>query len=628
MNWPATLQPNNNNKNTAAPYISRVAICIAIASMTLQVAPLFFGRVGYIDWLNHVWLVEYFSRFFEQHLQFPTSVDISQEFGSPLPLFYGAFLYPIVSLLALAVGSDAALRLFCGALLAAPFLIYAAFFTLVTKDRILSILLSVAVNSSIYQLTNLYARGAITEFCAHQLLITSFAIVAYGMRSEWRFRSAVLSLGFACFTLSMGMHPITLYLFFTLNSPLALYAAIRFLKGVHTKTSIFLAMMCSISFALLLPMIFAIVKYAPRLQVSNSPYAGRLYYFPESIDSAWGKAGLFFIDPRVLIEGVGSASTPFLESPYSIALVLVFAAMMVGSSKSRAPRLRLLVPVLLTILVLSVAAYTPSSALHDETPNQVWMPAAAGILYAVLAPIQFAYRLSNPFAVCLTLAITFVVFSAGQRNEPILSERFPRFIVLGAALIGFIGCAQKYAEAYFEFEVYPSYRALQSEPYRSNDTILLMDKKQVESETNNVAVYPASFYGSGAYAMTGGIPTVSADVYTHRQVVRVIVSSWNSPIPVQCVSSCALLTNVAPTDFNVVTLDGRPVDRFASSIDSRQIILADAGSYTLRLTNRGRVPRLIGVSMWLSLVWLVGGLFLACCLALFSRPQQTGPRES
>lgn len=108
--------------------------------------------------------MEYYSGYFKEYFNFPTTIDAAQAFGNPVPSFYGVFFYPLLSLLGLATGPDSAVRIFCGATL----LTFAVIFRSMTKNWSISILFSVTTNTSAYQLTNLYSMSALTEFAAHQ----------------------------------------------------------------------------------------------------------------------------------------------------------------------------------------------------------------------------------------------------------------------------------------------------------------------------------------------------------------------------------------------------------------------------------------------------------------------------
>jgi hypothetical protein len=82
----------------------RLALVIAFASVILQVAPPFWSRPFFVDWINHVLMAEYYSGYFKEHYNFPTTIDAAQAFGNLVPSFYGVFFYPLLALLSLATG--------------------------------------------------------------------------------------------------------------------------------------------------------------------------------------------------------------------------------------------------------------------------------------------------------------------------------------------------------------------------------------------------------------------------------------------------------------------------------------------------------------------------------------------
>jgi hypothetical protein len=83
----------------------RLALVIAFATVIMQVAPLFWNRPLFVDWINHVWIVEYYSGYFKEYYNFPTTIDAAQAFGNPVPSSYGVFFLSSLVLVELGNGA-------------------------------------------------------------------------------------------------------------------------------------------------------------------------------------------------------------------------------------------------------------------------------------------------------------------------------------------------------------------------------------------------------------------------------------------------------------------------------------------------------------------------------------------
>jgi hypothetical protein len=152
--------------------------------VVLPLQPLFrLKNVFYIDWINHVWAMAYYGEFFRAHGAFPVVIHTNQVAGLVQPLFYGRALYAIGGLFAGVLGADVAVRIVVFALMLAQF--YAAFrlIQVYSANRRLSWAVGVLLTWSIYPLTNLYNRGALTEFAAVCLLQIAVCIFLAAIKS-------------------------------------------------------------------------------------------------------------------------------------------------------------------------------------------------------------------------------------------------------------------------------------------------------------------------------------------------------------------------------------------------------------------------------------------------------------
>ena len=120
--------------------------------------------IFYIDWINHTWLVSYYSEYFRVHHSFPHVVNSQQIIGLPNPIFYGHAFYAVGGLFGSVLGPDVGVRIWILLATAAQFYAVDRLFRVLTAHRGFSLLMAVLVTWAIYPLTNLYNRSAITEY--------------------------------------------------------------------------------------------------------------------------------------------------------------------------------------------------------------------------------------------------------------------------------------------------------------------------------------------------------------------------------------------------------------------------------------------------------------------------------
>ena len=136
--------------------------------------PLFDLRaVFYFDWVNHLWSAEYFGEYWKQHFRFPTTFNTQQLIGMPVPIFYSYHFYSMAGLLSSVVGSNLAMRGLAVAALVMQFIVVSRSLAAVHIERKTAFLVATLLVWGIYSLTNLYNRGALTEFFAVSLLTCS-----------------------------------------------------------------------------------------------------------------------------------------------------------------------------------------------------------------------------------------------------------------------------------------------------------------------------------------------------------------------------------------------------------------------------------------------------------------------
>lgn len=600
--------------------------------LLLQLTPLFWGGPFYVDWVNHVWLVEYCATHLTQHGTFPTTIDVAQGFGHPLPVFYGVFFYPLLSLVSLAVGADVAVRLLCGVLLIVPVISCGVLLRRWVDDTPLAILLSTVINASVYQLTNLYARSALTEFVAGQLLILAISLLFYGITRLSRGANAALAFGSACVALSLGAHPITFYTCSLFVGPLVLIGAVSLKRVIVPAQAWRLFGWAACVIVVLLPWVINTVMLRGDLQVSTTNVlAGKLYYFPNSIDSLWGKLGLFYVDPRVLSDGIDATSTPFLDAPLPLGLLLVVIVVFVqGLSRDRRAWYGLVVPsvvcacAMVYMMLPPYAAVPPGGALPGYWPDTVSVSADRGWVYQVLLPIQFVYRLSGTFSLCLTVAL---VAGLALLRETLSPRPVTRVLTVAASIgvvVALIGAGQRLYVTYAEFVAYPAHRLqvlASSKAPKDSDRVLLMRGHEYDEMIRNVTKYPSTFYSARDYTMPRLFPPRST-ARNDRQVVSWVAEHYDHPSLVVCDQPCIVHTNIVPSTLHRVVVDGRERRDLGLARDGNIEFSVGSGSHSLTVEHAGQVVPYISASVWVMLMWL-GGSVLWCIWVV--GPSMLGP---
>lgn len=589
-------------------YIS-ITIFIAGVLLVFQLMPLFWGRPFYIDWLNHIWMTEYYAEYLRKFATFPSTIDVAQRFGVPSPTFYGIFFYPVCSVLSIAFGStDIAVRLFCGILLIAPVLSFSILFQLLIKELSLAILISVTVNSSVYQLTNLYFRSALTEFAAVQLIMICISLIFIGVISRSKIANAALSFGFACGALGFGSHPITFYTFSLFVVPFLVPSCFFLRRKIYSPQLWRITGWISCALLILLPWIFTTIRYKADLNIGHGV---GLAMFPFSIDSLLAKLGLFYFDIRVLVSGLEAVSTPFLDAPLAINILLIVIVVLYQVAyRGKKEFITFVFPTLILLFIFSYLIFPSQKSITlnlssgqpiDSNPSFLHGTGAGQYLYNLLSPAQYLYRLSGTFSLATTLVLV-IGFIGLARSEKWLG--LPKYLVILSyisAMLALLGAGQKLYLCYVEFVQYP----------------MIMNKLELESyslKSHDISKYPSSFYGNADYIMPRLYPATGITQTKGRDLVKIQLQRGDTTVPFSCVTPCVLRTNIAPSKFHQVLIDGVNTQNVTISEFGNLDILAPAGEHSLEVKKLGRLWRYVSMSIWPMLFWFFGSLTILITL--------------
>ena len=181
-----------------------------VAYCALAASPLAFAPIFSLDWVNHGWFAAYVTHVLTAEWAVPMFVSTHEMIGNPVLVFYGTALYVALSPFVWLFGPDVGMRLAVVVALVVPSFAMARFFLALGVDRLTTACLTICLSSSVYQLTNIYTRGAVTEFFAYQLILLGTVVLLSVFAGEGPRRAAsTLVLGFASLALGVLAHPPT-----------------------------------------------------------------------------------------------------------------------------------------------------------------------------------------------------------------------------------------------------------------------------------------------------------------------------------------------------------------------------------------------------------------------------------
>jgi len=307
--------------------ISVCACIILFPCIPLRSGTLFFSN----DWLNHLWLIGYGAEAVRKH-HFPPLVLTASELGGlPYPIFYGYLFYPILNVLAAVVGLRTAVRLAVVGVLALQYALVHRAARSGGASNLLATATAALVTWAIYPLTNLYHRGALTEFFAGAFLTCAVCrwfsfLDADTPRRRLR---AALEVGLL-YSLAAGTHPITALYGLCFLIGLSLTIFIRLGMSIHRPIRGRLCALvpaAGLTTLLLAPWAYVCVEFNGKLSVQN----GKVWLFENDIDCWWVRLFPFPLDVRVWRNPPGLVETPYLDAQVNMPLAILAAVVIWGT---------------------------------------------------------------------------------------------------------------------------------------------------------------------------------------------------------------------------------------------------------------------------------------------------------
>lgn len=591
-------------------WIAALIACILPLGLLVDVKQTF-----QVDWLNHVWQIAYHGEYLRHHLTFPDTLNTNQLVGLTGPIFYGHSLYAAGGILSLALGPDLAVRVLALLCFLVQFVAVHRVVSLVTVDPLLPTLIPILVTWAIYPMTNLYTRGALTEFVAGCFLTAALCTLVSMLLSHRRRMADALAVsvlyGFAALA-----HPLTA----VFGGLLLLVAGGYVLIAPDRKRLLAPAALTVAATALVMsPWLYAMARFHDRLLVRRQMTTLRVLPF----DNAWSRLAPFPFDVRSLVDGIRDVSTPYLDTQLNVPLLAVTLGLAclrlfhrtaryasgTEQTPTRGPWATLHVWLIGVGLAVSIVSFAVSVS-----------PDLASATAGYLSPLQFVYRLVNYQNLGLLLVLLGILASSGGRP---LASGF-RTWCFCALTAGFLSVLMMLTHA----------DAI-SGPNRGPDPKVTEDGRWTLSSTppvnriwdteQQILSLPEGFYWVFDYAIPPapgsadlvGLPRVRLDLKVRSGDEFAAVS----PVVVEAPTPALVLLNVQTFPWSVVRVNG---------------VLASAGSWYSGSRLSVSVPqgrshieyRFVPDRVWVHLRTLSTIAFTACLVARLALWRRSGQRDT
>jgi hypothetical protein len=269
--------------------LSIVLICFAPLLPLIDIKAKF-----YFDWNNNVWAIGYFGEYFRQHFSFPGVFNTHELVGWVSPVFYGPGLYSVAGVLSSLVNASAAIRI---VIILLTFLQYFCVWRLFVdkgKPWWVPHFCAILLTWSIYPVTNLFNRSALTEYYA--VILLNIGIFAWFVSlEEERIKYAWVLLSSLCLATAAYSHPITAMFGALFFLPILIWSVFTF-----SNKSEVLKATCLLGFGSLLitsPWIYATYKFKSLLQITTQNSG--VGFFP-GVDTLWSRLAPIPWDGRTM----------------------------------------------------------------------------------------------------------------------------------------------------------------------------------------------------------------------------------------------------------------------------------------------------------------------------------------
>jgi len=594
---------------------------IALLIILFPLFPLLPGLIRtdgfYIDWWNHLWMTNYFGLYFEHNFDFPFVINTNNfgGIGNPSPLFYGYLFYPVLGLLSNFLNADLTLRLAFFYLWLLQFTaIYKVFFQQ-TENRLISLTITALCLWTIYPLTNIYNRSALTEaFATGFLTVTFCCLILFLQEEKWSLKLRYLNFLGLSMTMVIGSHPITgLYGSCFLMSVFLINLFSR-TRSYPVKFKDFLTLFGagSLSFFIILPWIYVIYEFAKNLKISSEAH---VILFPESIDFFLSRFLPFPLDLRSLVYGFKvEGGTPFLETQINVPLGIFW--LWLTFSLIRIDR----------IFSSTVHQHNRTYIKWYRSPTfffsillfilTTWMSLSTSpykFLPQYFQNIEFAYRMVS----YQNLSIIFAVFILLNHWPKDLNKKDTNFskalpIVTTICLsFAFMSCLEKNMHGL---------------------AIVGFSKPEIPQNLEESIQLNRQYYGAYKYTVNN-IPEIKDKKFIHANFTVDMSSGFGrkvSPVKINLIKKQWIRTNIQAFTWNQLYVNGKPVEkeqlrRVIGNVDTGKLTMntyhlafqLPPGNHTIRYHFRPtqlysvlRTVSLCLLASWIGVTILIEALFI------------------
>jgi hypothetical protein len=518
----------------------RALRALSCAAAVATLFPLLSLSVLNGDWINHGWMLQRVAAGFGESGLPPVLLDVPGWRGDPWFLFYGLGVYVPLAPLAWLLGAPLAIKLGAFALHALLGSRTARLVFRGTGSAGVAACVSTLVLSAVFPLSDLCARGAVVEFFAYELMAVAVVSLALGATEA---RAHLIVQACCASTVGALAHPPLFLLGALFVLPVA--AATAWALG-PARLARRQAVACALALALCagtLALSLAIVL--PSLEYLGIQLVGLHHvtvYAVATIDHPLARLSPLPLDLRL----GATAVLPRLSAPFHGALAAVLVAAWLTAARTRLPR-RVLAAAslgcaaLLAALLLSLPLW-PSVPL-DGVPG-VRVSAADAVPSRLLAHIEFAYRLvaAQDLLLLALVALTFArTPERGAVGAQFAGSRAGRVVLGVATAVGLLGSAME------------SRMLLAAGRLDGASADLML------AEIERPA-WPSTFYARGTFAMSRAFAPLGADLPAVGATTRAD-GRYGRALEVECATTCGVVTDVVPTRFADVRVDGRALPR-------------------------------------------------------------------
>ncbi|HSI83260.1 MAG: hypothetical protein ACAI35_22095 [Candidatus Methylacidiphilales bacterium] len=556
---------NTLSMSPLSALVLRIMVCAVPLSLMMDL-----GAMYALDWFNHLWAIEYFGAYFQQHSEAPVVVNTTAVAGITNYLFYANFFHTFTGILSIWIGSSVVVRLLALITLLVQFFCVERAIREVSSHSGYAFVIATMVTWATYPLTNLYARSAITEFYAVAFLFCSVASLLVLL---CRLRTGVKSY---CDAVATGFF----FLLVTLTHPLtgvyggvciAMIAAVGILYVRSAWLLIVLALNALMGVLCLASWLYVLKLFNRYLPINDKMFMAKDLFW-ESINYGWPVfADLFSLIPRDRAStymGVYK-ETSYLETQAMVPLLVLCAGLAwiwwrQGRPAKGAELCLYLLPVAVLIFIASAVL--------------IVFPFLSSVLWRVVHPMQYSYRLVTYVNLGIFL-LSFVLLGL-VRSSPQSPPKYgvsPLFMPVVIAVACTISVCSLYVKLQHSDAIADLF-------YVNKTNIKNWIPRVVPPEEWKAGVFklgdhiedlPFTFYGQSSFIVTYGtskepLTPMKSEFALFRPPSPAVPGSFGTTAPLQIELSepTLVMTNVCPFPWNIIRVDG--ADRDVSTLTVRR----------------------------------------------------------